>query len=98
MVVGLEPGDGRLGDVAAVDEDLLYGGDDRGDGFDGGDELVFVVGLLGDVLGDDQPTLDLGGGLGVVGLFEATFTAGGHDAAFGGGDVVFIVRIRRLRP
>ena len=34
--VFLGPGDGRLGDVAAVDEDLLHRGGDGSDGFDCG--------------------------------------------------------------
>ena len=50
--------------ASAVDEDVGDLGDDGTNGGEGGDELLFVVGLVGDVGAEDEQGGGLDGGLG----------------------------------
>ena len=54
--------------------------------------MLFVVGLIGDVLADDEHFRNLYGGSGVVALLEAA--AHFHDTAFGVGEVVLVLIAR----
>lgn len=58
-----------------------------------GDELLLVVGRLGDARPDDQARVGFHAGLRVVALLEAVL--GLHDAALGVGEVDLVLLLRR---
>ena len=72
IVLRFDRAHGFFADESAVDQDLLHGAGRRLDAAQGRDELFLFVGGLGHALTDDQPTVDLDRGLGVIGLLEAT--------------------------
>ena len=88
-VAAFDRQDCGLAEITGVGQGVAHRPDDRADVRHHRRELPLVVGLVADVLPDDEHRGDIHGGLGVVTLFEAAAVF--HDPAFGVGEVVLIL-------